>query len=167
MEQARMLGLFPEMHDEVWEIVKANEEWSLMAEDLTGYYLQLESKLSTIQEITDQINKKNDTWSNGIRDAIDNYLQGTKTIRERWEQFTTTTLGAFEQGMVDIFDSATKGFENWAEVVTNMLSTIYNEMIRDMGSETIDFGYRRCIGRGSDYCKGSSHRNTNRPETIS
>jgi tape measure domain-containing protein len=130
MEQARMLGLFPEMHDEVWEIVKANEEWSLMAEDLTGYYLQLESKLSTIQEITDQINKKNDTWSNGIRDAIDNYLQGTKTIRERWEQFTTTTLGAFEQGMVDIFDSATKGFENWAEVVTNMLSTIYNEMIR-------------------------------------
>jgi tape measure domain-containing protein len=160
MEIAKLHGMFPQMNEEVWELVKKNEEWSLMGKELNGIYLELEGRLAMLDQITKDIVEKNNTWANGVADSMKKFSEGTNTLRKRWEAFTDVTLNSFEQGMVDIFDSATKGFEGWKDIVNSGLTQIYQEMIRIWVVKKLIGGIAGGFG-GEATTTGTANTNTN------
>jgi tape measure domain-containing protein len=129
-DAARAYGIFTGISDKVYELIKQNKDWHLLAEGLSRPYQSVEAAIKEYNRVIREINEKNNTWLNGLIDGAAKYAEKVGTIRSAWSEFASSTLNSIEEGFADIFISATKGFRDLGDVAKRILNEILNQMIR-------------------------------------
>jgi tape measure domain-containing protein len=123
-------GYYDGWNEEFLEFLISNKRWEELMYGVTGDVEILRQAYEKFYQAQRTHAEITNTFWNGIKDSMKTYIEQTGNLRKAWESFGSSTLNNVEQGMSDIFMSAMNRFRDLQDVITNMLRSVLQEMIR-------------------------------------